>query len=84
MNDLLLMAVEHSHQDLPDVIGCLAFAEVRHLLDTVEQFPSAEIFGHEVIAVAVLVQFVELDDIGVVKILEDVHLRKKTLFFLLN
>ena len=75
MNDTLTVTVVHGRQDLFDQIGCVLFAKILLLCNSLEKFASMAHFCHEKETLRILEEFVQFDYIRMIQLLKNTDLR---------
>ena len=73
VHDVPGMAVDHRGQYLFYEPGCVVFGKVFEGFYSIEQLSSGQELGNKIETLIVLEKFKELDDVGVVQILKNLH-----------
>ena len=74
MHNISLMAVHNRRQYLLKVLSSHSLREKPSLLDPIKQLPTATVLRDNVIVLLVLKQLIDIDDIGMVQVLQDTDL----------
>mmetsp|Transcript_77511 Transcript_77511/g.107678 ORF Transcript_77511/g.107678 Transcript_77511/m.107678 type:complete len:486 (-) Transcript_77511:62-1519(-) len=84
VDNLSIVAVDNGRQDLLDVISSQLFGEVGKRDDLIEKLTTRAELRNQVIVGGILIQLVEVGNIGVIKLLQNADLEEQSVFSILS